>query len=176
MTWLAVPPQIDASAESLGIDLPAGIASRTISGSSGTPHGEGLCQAPGIRVFGGDRTWRGPRRRGRRVGPGEIAEAQGIPERYLVQILLQLKAAGLVHSARGSDGGYQLARRPEEITAADVIGAIEGPGDPPRKMESQAARELYDLLGRARAAEHGVLAQASIARLAGLIGVDDWVL
>ena len=40
----------------------------------------------------------------------EIAEAHGIPERYLVQILLQLKGAGLVTSVRGASGGYRLAR------------------------------------------------------------------
>ena len=40
-----------------------------------------------------------------------IAEAQGIPPYFLVQILLQLKTAGLVVSVRGASGGYQLARR-----------------------------------------------------------------
>ena len=40
----------------------------------------------------------------------EISEAYGIPERYLVQILLQLKGAGLVASTRGASGGYRLAR------------------------------------------------------------------
>ena len=40
----------------------------------------------------------------------EISEAYGIPERYLVQILLQLKGAGLVASTRGATGGYRLAR------------------------------------------------------------------
>ncbi len=43
----------------------------------------------------------------------EIAESHGIPERYLVQILLQLKGAGLVHSTRGAAGGYRLARPAE---------------------------------------------------------------
>ena len=42
-----------------------------------------------------------------------IADAQGIPPRFLVQILLQLKTAGLVASVRGAQGGYQLARPPE---------------------------------------------------------------
>src|SRR5215831_15441805 len=61
-----------------------------------------------------------------------IADAHGIPLRFLVQILLQLKTAGLVASVRGAAGGYQLARRPVEITMADIIGAIdpEQPGRP----------------------------------------------
>ena len=54
-----------------------------------------------------------------------IAEAQGIPPHFLVQILLQLKTAGLVVSVRGASGGYQLARPPEAITLADIINAID---------------------------------------------------
>src|ERR1700722_3052267 len=54
-----------------------------------------------------------------------IAEAQGIPQRFLVQILLQLKTAGLVASVRGASGGYQLAHPPESISLAAVITAID---------------------------------------------------
>src|SRR6516164_6049797 len=54
-----------------------------------------------------------------------IADTHGIPQRFLVQILLQLKGAGLVTSTRGASGGYQLARPPEEISLADVINAID---------------------------------------------------
>src|SRR5215470_8346069 len=54
-----------------------------------------------------------------------IADAQGIPQRFLVQILLQLKTAGLVASVRGAAGGYQLARAPESITLAAIINAID---------------------------------------------------
>jgi Rrf2 family cysteine metabolism transcriptional repressor len=56
-----------------------------------------------------------------------IAEAHSISQRFLVQILLQLKVHGLVRSTRGAAGGYQLARRPEAITLADIIHAIEEP-------------------------------------------------
>jgi len=54
-----------------------------------------------------------------------IADAQGISARFLVQILLQLKTAGLVASVRGASGGYQLARPPENISLADIIHAID---------------------------------------------------
>lgn len=56
-----------------------------------------------------------------------IAAEHGIPSRFLVQILLQLKGAGFVASTRGAAGGYQLIRSPDEISLGDVMAAIEGP-------------------------------------------------
>ncbi len=56
-----------------------------------------------------------------------ISERHGIPHPFLVQILLQLKANGLVESLRGSAGGYQLAKAPITITLADIIHAIDQP-------------------------------------------------
>src|SRR5215218_11134807 len=56
-----------------------------------------------------------------------IARAQKIPLKFLENILLDLRHAGLVHSQRGAEGGYWLARGPEEISLADVIRAVEGP-------------------------------------------------
>jgi Rrf2 family cysteine metabolism transcriptional repressor len=55
----------------------------------------------------------------------DIADRHGIPQRFLVQILLQLKGGGLVASTRGAAGGYQLARPPEQITLADILGVID---------------------------------------------------
>ncbi len=51
----------------------------------------------------------------------EIADPHGIPSRFLVQILLQLKGAGLVESTRGAAGGYKLAKKPEQITLGQVM-------------------------------------------------------
>jgi Rrf2 family protein len=56
----------------------------------------------------------------------DIAQRHGIPSRFLVQILLQLKGAGLVQSTRGAAGGYQLAKSPDDITLLDVMSVIEG--------------------------------------------------
>ena len=57
----------------------------------------------------------------------EIANKHGISSpRFLVQILIQLNKAGLVTSTRGAAGGYHLARKPSEITLADVVSAVEG--------------------------------------------------
>src|SRR5438477_9845669 len=55
-----------------------------------------------------------------------ISEQQNIPKRFLEQILNDLKSAGLVQSKRGVAGGYRLARRPEEISIAEIIRHIEG--------------------------------------------------
>lgn len=60
------------------------------------------------------------------VRAAQIAETHGIPVRFLVQIMLQLKAAGLVRSTRGASGGYHLQASPEETTLADVVTAVEG--------------------------------------------------
>jgi Rrf2 family transcriptional regulator, cysteine metabolism repressor len=97
----------------------------------------------------------------------EIAEAQGIPQQYLTQIMLRLKAAGLVQSARGSVGGYQLVRNPSEISVGEVIATLDGRGDSLRKGESIAARNLSELLSRAQAAEEAILTSVTIAQLAG---------
>ena len=51
----------------------------------------------------------------------------GVPEDYLEQLLGNLRRAGLVTTVRGAQGGYQLARAPEDITVGDIIDATEGP-------------------------------------------------
>ena len=58
----------------------------------------------------------------------KIAAANHIPSGFLVQILLQLKSAGLVVSTRGAAGGYRLARPPREVSVWDVISVVEGEG------------------------------------------------
>jgi len=57
-----------------------------------------------------------------------IADAYGISQRFLVQVLLQLKTAKLVDSVRGAAGGYRLARPPERISLADVLRGVEKQG------------------------------------------------
>jgi Rrf2 family protein len=57
----------------------------------------------------------------------QLAAAQGIPLRFLLNILQDLKRAGIVDSHRGSEGGYRLARPPEALALADIIRAVEGP-------------------------------------------------
>lgn len=56
-----------------------------------------------------------------------IAQRQEISERYLEQLLIPLKQAGLVKSIRGSQGGYVLGRAPKDISVGDIIRVLEGP-------------------------------------------------
>ncbi|MEK7837128.1 MAG: Rrf2 family transcriptional regulator, partial [candidate division NC10 bacterium] len=56
----------------------------------------------------------------------EIASRQDIPQRYLEQVLLQLKRSGFLVSRRGSSGGYRLSRPPDQITVGSVLRAVEG--------------------------------------------------
>lgn len=57
----------------------------------------------------------------------DIAKNNEIPERFLVQILLQLKGAGYVQSTRGASGGYRLSADPAAINLWDVIQLVDGP-------------------------------------------------
>jgi Rrf2 family protein len=57
----------------------------------------------------------------------EISKAQDIPERFLEQILLQIKRAGFLRSRKGPNGGYILAKPPEKISVAEVLRVMDGP-------------------------------------------------
>jgi Rrf2 family cysteine metabolism transcriptional repressor len=106
-----------------------------------------------------------------------IADTHGIPQRFLVQILLQLKGAGLVVSLRGAAGGYQLARPPEEISLADVINTMDRTAPPaerrtsPRRrtpgvpMDSLAARALQSVWRDIQAEEQRLLEATTLAEL-----------
>lgn len=72
-----------------------------------------------VELAAGD--WGSPRK------VDELAKAQSIPVSFLENILTQLRSAQLVRSQRGPEGGYLLARPPEEINLAEVIRAVEGP-------------------------------------------------
>jgi Rrf2 family protein len=56
-----------------------------------------------------------------------LATAQGIPPKFLENILSDLRQSGLIRSQRGSEGGYWLAKPAEEISVADVMRAVDGP-------------------------------------------------
>ncbi|PKL09792.1 MAG: hypothetical protein CVV51_02070 [Spirochaetae bacterium HGW-Spirochaetae-7] len=60
------------------------------------------------------------------VDLGSVARSQDIPEMYLSKLVAPLKAAGILRSERGSKGGYELARRPEDIDMLRVVEALEG--------------------------------------------------
>jgi Rrf2 family protein len=101
-----------------------------------------------------------------------LATTQSIPLRFLENILLQLRHAGIVESRRGADGGYKLARPPEEITLADVIRAIDGPlagvsGQRPETLDFKGTSEpLRDVWIAVRASLRGVLEGVTLADVA----------
>ena len=101
----------------------------------------------------------------------EIAETHGVPSRFLVQILLQLKAAGLVTSTRGSAGGYRLARDASEITLADIREVIEGSGERAATVaaampQSRAGEVLHDAWQEVARCERAALRSLDLASLA----------
>src|SRR5476651_2121889 len=57
---------------------------------------------------------------------GDIAAACDIPRKYLEQVLLDLKSAGLVQSKKGQHGGYRLSRAPHEISLGQAVRAVQG--------------------------------------------------
>ena len=99
----------------------------------------------------------------------QLATAQGIPQKFLESILIDLRHAELVTSRRGVDGGYALGRPAGEITLADVIRAVEGPIATVRGVRPDDVR--YEGVARAlaavwidlRAAMRGVLEETTLA-------------
>jgi Rrf2 family protein len=63
----------------------------------------------------------------RAVPLSEIAEEQGIPEKFLAKIFQNLTKTGLVRSHRGVKGGFTIGKRPESITMKEVVETIQGP-------------------------------------------------
>lgn len=62
----------------------------------------------------------------RAVSLGDVAQRQGISEKYLWQIVNPLKGAGIVQAVRGAYGGYRLARAPHSLTVREILTVIEG--------------------------------------------------
>lgn len=101
-----------------------------------------------------------------------IADRHGIPSRFLVQILLQLKGAGMVASTRGASGGYQLAKSPDQISLSDIIEVIEGrPNESLKNATStRVVTELRAAWLAASEAKQRVLSETTLADLALRIG------
>lgn len=98
-----------------------------------------------------------------------ISEAQGIPKKFMENILHDLKRAGIVRTQRGASGGYWLALPAEEITLARIIRAVEGPlanvrGDWPEAVEyTGAAEHLREVWIAVRANLRAVLETVTLA-------------
>ncbi len=102
----------------------------------------------------------------------DLANAQGIPPQFLVDILSDLRTDRLVRSHRGRDGGYELARPATEISIADVLRCIDGPlasvrdiglGDLPYSGPTAALTDVWRAL---RASMRSVLEETTVADVA----------
>jgi Rrf2 family protein len=102
----------------------------------------------------------------------EVARAQSIPVSFLENILTQLRSSGMVRSQRGPEGGYWLARPPEEVNLAQVIRAVEGPlvgvrGQRPEEIEyGGSAESLQQVWIALRANLRKVLEHVTVADVA----------
>jgi Rrf2 family protein len=101
-----------------------------------------------------------------------IAQAQEIPLKFLENILVELRHAGIVRSQRGVEGGYWLARPAEDVSLAEVIRAVEGPianvrGLGPQEVEyAGPAGRLQEVWIAVRASLRSVLEETTLADLA----------
>lgn len=101
-----------------------------------------------------------------------LASAQQIPPKFLESILLQLRRAGVIHSQRGPEGGYWLAKPPTEISLADVIRVIDGPlanvrGHRPEDLGYHGAAEsLQEVWIALRATEREILELVTVSDVA----------
>jgi Rrf2 family protein len=101
-----------------------------------------------------------------RANPGttlqtrEIAEVEGIPRAFLEQILLDLKRNRLVESRRGKEGGYRLAKSPEDIHFGEVLRLIDGPIAPLSCLSRHSYRRCEDCKDEAACALRAAFAEA----------------
>jgi Rrf2 family protein len=103
----------------------------------------------------------------------EVARRQGIPQRYLEQVLLLHKRAGLLESRRGSAGGYRLVRAPGAISVGEVLRAVEGrvtaldvAGRHPSKMSDAGSSDLAPLWREIAGAVASVIDRTTFGDLA----------
>ena len=100
----------------------------------------------------------------------QIAERHDVPPRFLVQILLQLKGAGLVASVRGAAGGYRLIKTPQEVSLGQVMEVIDGSSEENRQVtkaspDSPAVKVLQQAWQEVASVERQMLDDISLAEL-----------
>jgi Rrf2 family protein len=98
-----------------------------------------------------------------------LAQGQTIPLKFLENILIDLRHAGVVRSQRGAEGGYWLARAPESISIGEVIRAVDGPlasvrGEAPEDLDyNGAAEHLQTVWIAVRASLRSVVDELTLA-------------
>lgn len=102
------------------------------------------------------------------ISAEEISTRRDIPEKFLEGILTSLRKAGVVNSYRGPSGGFELAKRAEDVAVADIIRIIDGPlaavrGFAPEEIDySGPVKHVSDVWIATRAALRNVLENISI--------------
>lgn len=107
------------------------------------------------------------------VSTHEVAEREGIPEKFLEAILSSLRNARIVTSRRGREGGYRLRRPPSEVVVGDVVRLVDGPlapfGDAAElvhRVETERRHAaLFDLFLEVRNAAATILDHTTLADL-----------
>jgi Rrf2 family protein len=102
----------------------------------------------------------------------KIAEARGVPERFLLKVLKPLVTTGILDSVKGPSGGYKLKKAPKDITVLEIIEAVDGPirpqGSSNDSGNSSAINARLDKLSKDTAElERGYLRKVSLADIAG---------
>jgi Rrf2 family protein len=109
---------------------------------------------------------------GKPVKGQSLATSQKIPLKFLENILLELRNAGIVASQRGAEGGYWLAQKPADVTMADVIRAVDGPLAHVRGLRPETtsyegpAEHLQEVWIAVRASLRSVLEKVTLADVA----------
>jgi Rrf2 family protein len=107
--------------------------------------------------------------RGVPIPCSKLAEEGQMPERFLLQILRSLVTRGLLKSTRGVEGGYCLARSPDEISLRDIVESFDNPLNPSVPdldgLSSDVRKRLMTTLTQASTAAHQELESLTVADL-----------
>jgi Rrf2 family protein len=101
----------------------------------------------------------------------QLAEGEKIPRKFLEQILLSLKAAGLISSRRGRDGGYELLKTPAQITVGQLLRIVDGPIAPLPCLSRTAYQRCKDCRDEAVCEVRHAFAEAYAHYLSKLEGM-----
>lgn len=114
------------------------------------------------------------------ISAREVAERRSIPPRFLEQLFVSLRRAGIVTAVRGARGGFVLTRVPSEISVLDVVEALEGPltsnvcdGEKELGCGKSASCAAAPVWAKATSALREVFATTTLASLAGTQGTMD---
>jgi Rrf2 family protein len=106
----------------------------------------------------------------RPIASHNIAQARGIPERFLLKVLKPLVSARVLLSIKGPNGGYRLAKKPDDITMLEILEAVDGPirGQAPFSEESNGPLN-HKLENICKQSADGVRKQLEKVRVSDLV-------